>query len=126
MTLQQALSDADERCPNTVPRQTKIRWLGELDWDLYRSILLTHAGEDIRFRGYRQDLTEEAGAQIALIAPEPFDGMYPVYLESRIHYENGEIPRYNNANALFRERYESYRSWYNRTHLPLARAVRFF
>lgn len=126
MTIWQALSSADEQCPNTVSRQTKLRWLGELDWELYRTVLRTHAGEDPGFRGYRQELTEEETAEITLLAPEPFDGMYPAYLESRIHYENGEIARYNNAAALFRERFESYRNWYNRTHLPLAGAVRFF
>ena len=56
----------------------------------------------------------------------PYDSMYLYCLESHIDYENGETGRFNNSNAMFRAVFDAYRNWYNRTHRPLARAVRFY
>ena len=126
MTIQEAIAGIDERKPNTVPEETKLRWLEELDWEIFRDVLLTHAGTVPEFTGYPGDMSQEDREAAVLLAPAPYDSMYLYCLESHIDYENGETGRFNNSNAMFRAVFDAYRNWYNRTHRPLARAVRFY
>ena len=126
MTIQEAIAAIDEQKPNTVPAASKLRWLGELDWEIYRDVLLTHEGNVPEFTGYPQDMSQEDRKTTVLLAPAPYDSMYLYCLESHIDYENGETGRVNNSNAMFRAVFDAYRNWYNRTHRPLARAVRFY
>lgn len=126
MTIQEAITGIDERKPNTIPVSSKLRWLEELDWELFRDVLLTHEGEVPEFAGYPIGLAQEGRETTVLLAPAPYDSMYLYCLESHIDYENGETGRYNNSNAMFRAVFDAYRNWYNRTHTPLSGAVRFF
>ena len=126
MTIQEAIARIDEQKPNTVPAASKLRWLGELDWEIYRDVLLTHEGNVQEFTGYPQDMSQEDQKTTVLLAPAPYDSMYLYCLESRIDYENGELGRFNNSNAMFRTVFDAFRNWYNRTHRPLSGAARFY
>lgn len=126
MTVQEAIAGIDERKPNTVPVSWKLRWLEELDWEIFRDVLATHAGGAPVFAGYPGDMTQGERESTALLAPAPYDSMYLYCLESRIDYENGELGRFNNSNAMFRAVFDAYRNWYNRTNKPLAGAARYY
>ena len=126
MTIQEAIAGIDGRKPNTVPEETKLRWLEELDWEIFRDVLLTHQGPVPEFTGYPENMSREDREATPLLAPAPYDSMYLYCLESRIDYENGELGRFNNSNAMFRTVFDAFRNWYNRTHRPLSGAARFY
>ena len=54
-----------------------------------------------------------------LLVPEPFDEIYPLWLEARIDYANGEYDKYNNSILMYNAAYDAYANYYNRNNMPL-------
>lgn len=114
MTIEEAVSGIDNLKRNTYTVEDKIGWLQRLDSQIFRQIVLTHAGkEEVMAPNYRDGAMNQE-----LLAPEPFDQMYLHYLEAQIDYYNGEITLYNEAMTMFNAAYSDFENWYNRRHMP--------
>lgn len=116
MTIAEAIARVNEVKPNTYQQLIKIKWLSQLEWSIKREIVDVHEGSsEVEFNGF----DENTPLETRLIAPEPYDEIYVRWLEAQIDYANGEMGRYNNSMAMFNAAMESFRSFYNREHLPL-------
>ena len=123
MTIIEAITQIDSLKHNTYSQEQKVQWLSRLDNMVKRLIIDTHeGGEDVEFTGYgdTMDLHTE------LLVPSPFDEMYLRWLESQIDYTNGEYGKYNNAILMFNTSWKEYQNYYNRTHMPKGKNMKFF
>jgi hypothetical protein len=123
MTLMEAMHRADALKPNTYSNPEKIRWLSILDGIIKEKIIDTHeGGENVVFNGYQEDspLTTE------LLVPAPYDDIYVHWLAMQIDLTNGEYARYNNSAMVYNEAYQDFANYYNRTHMPLGKTMKYF
>ena len=113
-TAGQVLQRVDALLPNSCEKAEKLRWLAQAEGFVLREIC--------RETGNLPEMTEGT----ALTAEPPFDEMYRHYVESQIHYANGELERYNNAMALWNNGLMTLRDHWCRGHMPRrqARALR--
>lgn len=115
MTIIEAINRVDILKPNSYSQNEKIWWLSCLDGMIYEEIISTHeGGENIDFSGYNDKTL--LGTQ--LLVPAPYDEIYIRYLEMQINYANGEFGKYNNSVFMYEAAYESFKRYYNRTHMP--------
>ncbi len=121
MTIIEAINKIDSLKPNTYTQNEKIKWLSALDALIKKEILDTHEG-DITFDGY----TDYTPIDTVLIAKEPYDEMYIYWLESKIDYYNAEYAHYNNSVAAFGNMYSEFSRYYNRTHKPKTKKIKYF
>ena len=123
MTIFEAVSMFNEMKPNGYTQSAKIKWLHTLDSMVKSNIIDTHEGaEAVNFEGY----TEDTDLSTQLLAPAPYDEMYLFWLESKTDYWNGETARYNNSISMFNNAYAEYERYYNRTHMPKGKKIKFF
>ena len=91
MTIDEAIRLLDQQKHNTCSREEKLRWLTELDG---LATLLLGGGDLPKY-----DLSTHGGTELKIYPP--FQEAYLYYLEGKIDYQNGDITRFNNANAMF-------------------------
>ena len=122
MELIEAIGRVDAVKPNGFTREEKIRWLSVLDGMIQNEVIDTHEGaEAVEFHGY----DEETSVQTVLLVPHPYDYLYVHWLEMQIDYANGEYGKYNNSRDMFNSAYSDFKRYYNRTHLPKGRKIRY-
>lgn len=122
MKIREAIDGIDELMHNAYSPEQKIEWLSKLEWIIKRQVIDTHVGgEDVSFSGFNSDTDLET----ELIAPAPWDEMYLLWLESKIHFANKEWVKYNNAAVAYNEHYKAFANWYNENHAPLGAGSRF-
>lgn len=123
MTLIEAINRIDILKPNTYSQQEKVRWLSTLDGIIKKEIIDTHeGGEAVVFDGYDDDTI----VSTVLLVPAPYDDIYLRWLDAQIDYVNGEIVRYNNGVQAYNDAYSAFEKYYNRTHMPLGKKLKFF
>lgn len=123
MTIIEAINQIDSLKHNTYSQEQKVQWLSRLDSMVKRLIIDTHeGGEDVTFTGYG-DATD---LHTEMLIPAPFDEMYLRWLESQIDYTNGEYGKYNNAIVMFNTSWKEYQNYYNRTHMPKGKTIKYF
>lgn len=122
-TIRQVLDDVAEVQPSSCGSERLIRWLRQLDTELYETVVKTHEGwEDTPPPAYTMETPEET----ELMVQEPYDSIYTHWLQARIDWANSEIGRFNNSNAAFEADRQAFCAWYNRTHMPLQKGVKYF
>ena len=113
MTAQDAIRWVDGKKHNVYSQEDKLFWLSQVEAMAAR----------LHGRcGLEQEIVEME-PETVLSIPAPSDALYLRWLEARIDYANAEYTRYNNSMDMFRAVYQSYRSYFNRTHMP--KGVRF-
>ena len=123
MKIIEAIRLIDSLKPNTYTDSEKVAWLSRLDGVVKRLIVDTHEGwEDVTFSGY--DVNTDT--QTEMLVPAPFDDIYLRWLEAQIDYANGEYEHYNNSITVYKDVYDGYANWYNRTHTPMAMRIKYF
>lgn len=123
MTIIEAITRVDALKHNTYTQTDKIQWLSRMDWMVKRHIIDTHEGADkVTFTGYDND----TDLQTELLVPAPYDEVYLRWMEAQIDYHNGEYGKYNNAVDMFTTSYEAYQNYYNRTHMPIGKSLKYF
>jgi hypothetical protein len=123
MTIIEAISQIDDRKHNTYSQADKIIWLSKLDAMVKRLVIDTHeGGEEVTFTGYDEDTDLDT----ILLIPEPYDEVYLRWLEAQIDYANGEYEKYNNSAEAYNVLWQSFQNYYNRTHMPKGKRMRFF
>ena len=123
MTIMEALHRADSLKPNNYSNPEKIKWLSILDGIIKTEIIDTHeGGEDVVFNGYEEDVT----LTTELLVPAPYDDIYIQWLAMQIDLTNGEYAKYNNSASVYNNTYHSYATYYNRTHMPKGKTMKYF
>lgn len=123
MTILKAIKLVDGLIHNTYSQQEKVRWLSSVDTTVKQQLIDTHEDPpDIVFNGYDADTSLDT----ELLVPEPYDSLYPHWLEAQIHYYNGEYGKYNQAYAMYSAELKAYANEYNRTHMPKGTSYRYF
>ncbi len=113
MTINEAITEADEICANSVPSSQKVRWLRRIDQRIVSEIYDKYEG--IRVRANETDYNEDTPGSTILAVPDPYSHLYPLYIQQQIEYQNGEQERYNNATAVFEQALDEFRAYVNRT-----------
>ena len=122
MTIREAIEKLDALVFNTYSEQEKREWLSTVDANIKREVIDTHeGGDDVVFNGY----TDKTPDSTALLAPAPYDSLYLRWMESQVHYHNGEKASYNAAAILFNADFNDYAKWYTRNHMPKSKGSRF-
>ena len=122
MYISEAIETADKLKPNAYTREDKVKWLSDIDKQIFLEIIITHSpseeSENIRidsFTGYGPETDIE---NTKLLAPSPFDDLYIHGLKRQIDLHNDEYSKYNNDCLLFNSAYTNFYDWYNRGHEP--------
>lgn len=123
MTIIEAINKIDTLKPNSYTQTDKIKWLSNLDGIIKKEIIDTHEGsENVTFSGYDVDTALDT----VLLVPTPYDDIYVKWLEAQIDYANGETPKYNNSMIMYNTAYSAFERYYNRTHMPIGKSIKFF
>lgn len=118
MTIQEVLTNVDEKKPNAIDDGIKLSWLNEIEETIYKEIILTHEdGEEKKYR----TININSDYETELLAESPYSRLYEEYIMSKIDFQNAEWERYNNTVEQFNESYEEYAAYYNRNHMPKKR-----
>ena len=121
MTIMEAISAMEERRAGIASDEEKLRWLSELDGRIYCEV-----------RGARVAVAQmphydaDTDLSTKLLVGEPYDALYPTYLEAQADLACGEIARYNNEIAVVGALLDAYASHMHRSHLMAPRALRYF
>lgn len=113
MKLIELINEVDTNRPNRFSYEQKVRWLSELDTNIFKNIISKRENAEITdFSGY----DEKTGKQTELIVKAPYERIYKFYLEAQMEYENQEIARFNNAMAMYNQMYTEFVNDYCRNH----------
>ena len=121
MKIIEAMQKVDALKPNNYSQEDKIKWLSTLEGIIKREIIDTHeGGNEVKFSEY-----DMSSLETELIIPAPYDDIYIRWLEAQIDYNNSEIGKYNNSMAMFNSAYGNYERYYNRTHMPIGKKIKY-
>ncbi len=127
MFISEAIETADKLKPNAYTREDKVKWLSDIDKQIFLEIIVTHVPpeetESLRidsFTGYGPETDIE---NTELLAPSPFDEIYIHGLKRQIDLHNEEYSKYNNDCLLFNSAYTNFYDWYNRENTPKGEAA---
>lgn len=119
MTCSEAIAFVDKVKPNHYDRESKFKWLSDLDGLIWNEILATHEENPVP-DGIEEYLPERDGDTVLLVGA-PYTDIYRWYLESQIDIGNQEVQKYNNSKAMYNVQYTAFADYYNRHHMPLQR-----
>ena len=123
MTIIEAINHIDSLKPNSYTQADKIIWLSNLDGIIKNEIIDTHEGsENVTFDGYNA----ETALDTVLLVPAPYDDVYIKWLVAQIDCANEETKRYTNSMIMYNTAYSTFERFYNRTHMPRGRKLKFF
>lgn len=114
MTIGKILSQIDAIKPNQYTQDEKVRWLSELDAEIFDTITKTNKTD--AFTPYNP--SSETITSQELLVPDDYAKVYLSYLSSKIDFWNGEYTRYNNSAVLYNNDLLSFANYWTRNHLP--------
>lgn len=107
MKISQVLAFVDKMKPgNPYDKETKLRWLNELEGDIQSRLFHTAPQEIIQYTTADMD-TE-------LLVPVPHDKIYWMWVAAMIDFANGEYDRYQNTMQLVNDAWDTYAKWFHR------------
>ena len=121
MTVEQALERAEELRPGSrIALATRQAWLREADAMLRQRFFKNSITDDYDTVG--ADLAWEGGLQDedVLLAPAPFDALYPHYLCAMTDAALGETDRYTGEQAQYNGQLAELAAWLRRSYPPKA------
>lgn len=113
MTVNEAISWADQVKPNAFPRSVKAEWLRRLDGSLALEVFLLPKTE----LDWLERMREEAADYTLLVDP-PYDDLYTLFLAAKIDAANGEYEKYANSSQLYNSRRGAFALWFCQTYDP--------
>lgn len=117
-SINEVLERVNRARPDAIDDGTKAGWLLELDGQLYREVILRHAAEPGEEEAQFPRRFPEDGDE-ALLVGEPYDGLYDLYVLSRIDFLNRETEQYNNSALAYNAALDEWKKAYHRSHAPL-------
>ena len=123
MTISEAITMVDSLKPNGYSQTDKIEWLSLVDGMIKANIIDKHEGsEGITFNGYDDNTPDDT----ELLVKAPYDELYVAWLSSKIDFYNGEYAKYNNNIVRYNDTMSAFANYYNRTHMPNGKRIKFF
>ena len=121
MKVIEAIERCDSLKPNTYSQEAKFGWLAELDGMIHTNIIMTHEHTE-----EQETLPAEYTGDTELLVHSPYDSIYTAWHQVKIDFYNGEIGRYNNSKVAYNDALSEFERYYNRTHMPLGRNMKYF
>lgn len=120
MTVEQAIRAADGMRPNNpYAPETKYRWLRECDALIRSQVVDRSCTGDYENRGAdRAAEFDELEETTELLAPAPYDALYPHYLCGQMDAALGEADRAANELAQYNSLLSGFAAWMRRTYMP--------
>lgn len=100
MTVREALEYVDELYESPFSLEMKLIWLNQIEAEIQVEVLLTAVEGIVQYS--EEDLDAE------LIAPAPFDSIYPEYLIWRFYLAQNEAENANNQHEVLNQYYLAY------------------
>ncbi len=119
MTINNALGRCAEILGDSVPRETLMLWLSEIENTVLREIAGTHEGV---MMPESSDALSDAESE--LFVPDPFSELYVLFAVMKNDLRLRDVQRYLNSAAVFSASYSSFADWFNRTHLPKGEKIK--
>lgn len=110
MTINQVIEQVSRLSPGAVQDRDIARWLLDLDGKLFREL---HMPSDID----RPMKWPEDGEK-PLTASYPYDGLYTLFAEMKVHFARKDYDSYNNAAIAYNDAVNEYRKAYRRENQP--------
>ena len=88
-----------------------LRWLSDLDGQIYSEHIKPHEGTDDIAHGPHDQ-------ESVLMIPEPYTNVYITWLTAMVDYHNGELDRFNNSMVMYNMALMAFVNWFNRTNMP--------
>lgn len=107
MTINEIIEQAQTLSGVSVPEETLLRWVSDLDGRL----AIDYFGVDGWIAPYDSDDLDVP----ALIEPPWDEGIYVPYLEAMTYYTTGEYDRYENAKAMYEAKLLEFKKYLNRS-----------
>lgn len=117
MKIKEAIDRADGFKPNQYSEEDKVKWLSDLDYQIYFEVLCEH--EPVPKDGFVPYSIDDINKE--LIVGEPFTDLYVDYLKMKVDEANEETARYNNSLLMFNAKYSLFAKDYHKKHKPLMR-----
>jgi len=111
MTLSECIAYVDGIEPNAYTNDQKTAWVSECEGMAYTEVFLLSP-----YEFHPLTYTDNASDELAVMPPH--DKIYPLYLQAKIHFANGEYDRYANAMAMFNAAWGEFVRWFARTYSP--------
>ena len=111
MTPNKVIEYVDRVKHNAYGPEEKFAWLSGLD-GMIRRVVMQEDGA-VAY-SYPDD------ADCDLLVPYPFDDIYSLYMQAKIDFYNKEYDDYNNATAVFQERFDEFKKAYIRENMPVS------
>jgi len=112
MTIAEAIAAADAVKPNAFEDSVKIRWLNELEGRIAITLMLMSPAEAAQLQYTTADEEKE------LLIDPPFDDLYPLWLQAKIDFANGEYDKYANTMQVYNTHYSSFACWFLQEYEP--------
>ena len=118
MTINEAITMADEMKPNMMNIPAKIRFLNEIEGKVHAEVIMkhVHTTEEETQPHYDVDTDPET----EMLVPAPYDMLYVYWIMAQIDHLNQEMDKYNNDRSLFENAWGNFTDWWNREHMPLS------
>ena len=120
MTVREALELTDRRRPNLYSQEEKLRWLSEAEGMVWGALEAFHA-----VAGSFSGLENSDWPDRKLLLPQPFTGLYYLWLEGSMYYADGEYLLYNNSMTRFNSLWRDFFAWCCRTIPQPAKSFRY-
>lgn len=117
MTIQEVITEADERNPNAIAEGLKIKWLNDIENTIYVELVFPRSGSE---QTEKPNITIDSDYSKELIADTPYSRLYVEYILSKIDFTNREYDSYNNMVQQFNQSYQEFAAYYNRNHMHKA------
>ncbi len=112
-SIQSVIDLVDRLKENTFDEELKMAWLTELNGFIALNIHLLDIAEVRQLpHVYPDDLEAE------LLVGYPHDGIYRLWLEAKIDYQNGEYDKYQNTMQAYNAALDDYERWFAETYNP--------
>lgn len=123
MTVQEALSLADELKENLMDDSIKMQLLNEVEAMVHDEVIMknAHTQEQETCPHYDTDTDGDT----VLLVPDRFSRLYAYYIMAGIDLQNDEIDKYNNHRALFENMYTEFGNYWRREHMPITSCQHF-
>lgn len=103
-----------------IPRETRQQWLREVDGMLRNRYFAKSQIDAYETVGADRNWENGLRDETVLLAPEPFDALYPHYLCARNDAALGETDRYVGEQAQYNNLLAELAVWLRQTYLPRA------
>lgn len=112
-TYAQIIKRVDNYKPNAFERDTKLRWLTELDGKIAAEVMLVSPA-------FLQTMPKGKEAlECKPLVSFPYEDLYDRYLEAKIDYHNGEFSDYQNSMEAYNAAYQGFVNWFLNAYDPV-------